>query len=129
MPEGADRSGELADANLLRGCVETSEVALHLGIPVEQLESEGGGLGVDPVRAADDGGVLELEGPLAEHLGEAQQVFAQDGRCCLELQSLSGVDHVGRGESVMQPARLRPHFSATAVVKAMTRGELRPRSR
>src|SRR5260370_40820231 len=76
MAEGSDGSGELADAevlgcgveagevvqrNLTRfdaevlGCgVEAGEVALHFGVPEEELEAEGGGLGVDAVGAADD---------------------------------------------------------------------------
>ena len=62
VAEGADGSGELADAEVFGGGVEAGEVALHLGVPEEELEAEGGGFGVDAVGAADDGGVLELDG-------------------------------------------------------------------
>ena len=66
VAEGADGAGELADAQVFGGGVEAGEVALHLGVPVEQLEAEGGGLGVDAVGAADDGRVLELDGAALE---------------------------------------------------------------
>ena len=58
VAEGADGSGELADAEVFGGSVEAGEVALHLGVPEQELEAEGGGLGVDAVSAADGGGVL-----------------------------------------------------------------------
>ena len=62
MAEGSDGAGELADAHVFCGCLEAHKVPLHLGIPVQQLEAEGRGLGVDAVRAADGGGVLEFDG-------------------------------------------------------------------
>jgi hypothetical protein len=67
VAEGADGAGELADAHVLGGGVEAGQVALHLRIPVEQLEAEGGRLGVDAVGAADGGRVLELDGAALEH--------------------------------------------------------------
>ena len=78
MAEGADGAGELADAHVFGGGVEAGEVALHLGVPVEELEAEGGGLGVDAVGAADDGGVLELEGAALEHGEQADESGADD---------------------------------------------------
>ncbi len=66
VAEGADRAGELADAEVFGGGVEAGEVALHLRVPEQQFEAEGGGFGVDAVGAADDGRVLELEGALFE---------------------------------------------------------------
>ncbi len=73
VAEGADGAGELADAEVFGGGVEAGEVALHLGVPEEELEAEGGGLGVDAVGAADDGGVLELDGALLEGVGRARR--------------------------------------------------------
>ena len=64
MAECADGAGELADTKVFGGGVEAREVALHLGVPEEELEAEGGGFGVDAVGAADDGGVLELNGAI-----------------------------------------------------------------
>src|SRR5271170_2980594 len=67
MAEGADRSGELADAHSLGGGAEAGEVALSLGVPVEQLEAEGGWFGVDAVGPADGGRVLEFNGAFFEN--------------------------------------------------------------
>src|SRR5436190_1550854 len=49
----ADRAGEFAHAHLFRGVLEAGNIALDLGVPVGQLQSEGDGLRVDAVRAAD----------------------------------------------------------------------------
>ena len=57
----ADRARDLADSHLLGGHLEALEVALHLGVPVRQLEAERDRLGVNAVRAADLRRVLELE--------------------------------------------------------------------
>ena len=73
VAEGADGSGELADAEVFGGGVEAGEVALDLGVPEEELEAEGGGLGVDAVGAADDGRVLELDGALLEDCRRARR--------------------------------------------------------
>ena len=104
VAEGADGSGELADAEVFGGGVEAGEVALHLGVPEEELEAEGGGFGVDAVGAADDGGVLELDGALFEGVGEGDDAGADDGGGFFELQGLRGVDDVGGGEAVVEPA-------------------------
>ena len=72
MPEGAHRAGELAHAHVFGRRVKADQVALHLGVPVEQLEAEGRRLGVDAVGAADGGRVLELDGAALEH-GEQRQ--------------------------------------------------------
>ena len=80
VAEGADGAGELADAEVFGGGVEAGEVALHLGVPEQELEAEGGGFGVDAVGAADDGGVLELEGAALEGVGEGEDAGADDAR-------------------------------------------------
>ena len=49
VAEGADGSGELADAEIFGRSVEAGEVALGLGVPEQELEAEGGGFGVDSV--------------------------------------------------------------------------------
>ncbi len=72
VAEGADGSGELAYAEVFGGGIEAGEVALDLGVPEEELEAEGGGLGVDAVGAADDGSVLELDGALFQDVGEGE---------------------------------------------------------
>ncbi len=107
MAEGADGAGELAHAHVFGAGVEADEVALHLGIPVQQLEAEGGGFGVDAVGAADDGGVLELQGALPEDVGERENAGADDGGGFFDLQGLGGVDDVVGGEAVVQPTGFR----------------------
>ena len=70
VAEGADGPGKLADANLFGGFVEALEITARFGVPVQQLEAEGGRLGVDAVGAADDGRVLEFEGAFLQDFGE-----------------------------------------------------------
>ena len=104
VAECADGAGELADAQVFGGGVEAGEVALHLGVPEEELEAEGGGLGVDAVGAADDGGVLELDGAGFQGFGEREDSGADQGRGFAELEGLRGVDDVGGGEAEVEPA-------------------------
>ena len=106
----ADRPGKLADAHLLGRQFEAVDVAQHLGVPIGQLQPEGDRLGMHAVGAADHGCVLELPGAALEYVAQLLQVFANDGRSLLDEQRLCGIDHVVRGESVMQPARFRPDF-------------------
>ena len=104
MAEGADGAGKLAHAHVLRRGIEAGDVALHLRIPVEQLEAEGGGLGVDAVGAADGGRVLELDGATFEHGEQRGEPGTDERRCFFDLQRLRGVDDVIRRQSVVQPA-------------------------
>ncbi len=106
MAEGADGAGELADAHVFGGSIEAGEVALHLGVPVEQLEAECRGLGVDAVRAADGRRVLELDGAALEHCEQRRKPVADERRRLFDLQGLRGVDNVVRREPVVQPAGL-----------------------
>lgn len=106
MAEGSDGAGEFADAEIFGGGVEAREVALHLSVPEEELQAEGGGLGVDAVGAADDGGVLELDRAALEDVREGDDAGADDGRCLADLQGLGGVDDVGGGEAVVEPTRV-----------------------
>ena len=76
MAEGADGPGELADAEVFRSGVEAGEVALHLGVPEEEFEPEGGGFGMNAVGAADDGRVFELERAPFEGLPERNDAGA-----------------------------------------------------
>ena len=94
MPKRPHSAGELADAHVFRRCVEAGEVALHFGIPVEQLEPKGGGLGVDAVGATDGGRVLELESAALEHGQEGDDAGANELRRLLDLQRLGCVDNV-----------------------------------
>src|SRR5579863_6423307 len=102
--ESANGAGELADAHVLGSGVKAREVALHLGEPVEQLEAEGGGLGVHAVSAADGGRVLELERAALEDGEECFDAGTKHRGCFSYLQCLRGVDNVVGGEAVVQPS-------------------------
>ena len=104
VAEGADGARELADAHVFGGGVEAGEVALHLGIPVQQLETEGCRLGVDAVGAADGGRVLELDGAMLEHGKQRPDALLNELRCLFYLQCLGCIDDVVRRQAIVQPA-------------------------
>ena len=105
--EDSDCAGELADAHVFGGGHEARDVALRFGIPVGDFESEGDGLGVDAVSAADHGRVFELPGAALEDFGEALQILRDDLRRLADEQGLRGVDDVVGGEAVVEPAGVR----------------------
>ena len=49
--------------------------------------------------------VLELPGAALQHFGESLQVVGDDRRGLLDQQGLRGIDHVVRGQAVVEPAR------------------------
>src|SRR3989441_7298039 len=107
--KGADRPGELSYTHVLRRVLKTRDIALRFGIPVGQLDSKSNRLGVDTVGAADHGRVFELPGAAFQDLGELLKTRGDDFRSLPDEQSLSGVDNVIGGQSVVEPARLRAH--------------------
>src|SRR5256886_12767211 len=108
----ADCPGELSYAHVLRRALKASDIALCFGIPVGQLDSKSNRLGVDTVGAADHGRVFELPGAAFQDLGELLKTRGDDFRSLPDEQSLSGVDNVIGGQSVVEPARLRaPNLS------------------
>ena len=126
VAECADGSREFAHAHVFRSRVKAHQVALHLSEPVQQLETESCGFGMNAMRAADGGRVLEFEGAALEDRQERSQAVANEIRRRLYLQSLRGIDNVVRGEPIVR-ATATGHrglyflaISATAVVKAMT---------
>ena len=62
MAEGAHSARQLADAHVLSGGGEACGIALHLGIPVEQLQTKCRRLRMNPMCPADGGRQLELDG-------------------------------------------------------------------
>src|SRR5438552_11656493 len=105
----ADCPGELSYAHVLRRALKASDIALCFGIPVGQLDSKSNRLGVDTVGAADHGRVFEFPGTAFQDLGELLKTRADDFRSLTNEQSLSGINHVVGGQSVMEPARFRAH--------------------
>ena len=75
--KSADGAGELAHAHLLRRVGQALGVALVFGVPDGELAAEGDGLGVDAVRAAHHGRVLELERALLQDFAQPVQSFEQ----------------------------------------------------
>ena len=127
MAECADGAGELADAEVFGGGVEAGEVALHLGVPEEELEAEGGGFGVDSVGAADDGGVFKFEGAffkVSERARIPARMRAEASRswrdCAVSTTSVEVRPKCSQREDFSAAKGGASICSATAVVKAMT---------
>ena len=105
--EGADGAGDLADRGLVERALEPHALAPHLLAEDQQLEPEGGGLGVHAVGAADAGRVAELERARAQH-GVRRSTPASSRRAGVaDLERQRGVDHVGRRHAVVDEARRR----------------------
>jgi hypothetical protein len=104
VAEGPDRAGELANPHVLGRGIKARQVAIHLRIPVEQLQPEGGRFSMHAVGAADDGRVLELESAPPQHFFQAKDALAQQPGGGLHLQRLRRIHHVIRGQPVVQPA-------------------------
>ena len=64
------------------------------------------GLGVDAVGAADDGGVLELDGAALEHSEQTDKAGTEQRGCFLYLEGLRRVHDVVGGEAVVEPTGL-----------------------
>src|SRR5213079_1088997 len=107
--KGADRPGELSYTHVLRCVLKTRNIALGLGVPVGQLDSESNRFGMDTVGASNHWCVSELPGAVFQDLGELLKTRGDDFRSLTNEQSLSGIDHVIGGQSVMEPARFRAH--------------------
>ena len=90
----ADGARELAHPHLLPGRVETLDVAPDLAVPVGQLETERGRLGMHAVRAADHHRVFELERAGAQDSVQFAQLLGDRFRRLLEQQRLGGVHDI-----------------------------------
>ena len=67
MPKRSHRAGKLAHAHVFGRRVKPREVALHLRIPVQQLQPKGRRLRMNPVRPPNRRRVLELQSAPLEH--------------------------------------------------------------
>ena len=65
---------------------------------------------MNAVRAAHHGRVLEFQSTPLQNFREPLQISKDERGSLFDLQRLCSINHVIRGEAVMQPARLRPHF-------------------
>ena len=104
--EVAHGAAHLAGLDAGGSVLEALDVALHLLIPERPLEAEARDVGVDAVRAADAGGVLELEGPLLQDREELLQVLQEDGVGLLDQVAVGRVHHIRGGQAVVDPLAL-----------------------
>ncbi len=94
MTKSPHRAREFAYAHILGRGVKPNKIPLHLGKPVQQLQAKCGRLGMNPVRAANSGRVLELHSTSFEHRQQLHEAGADQHRGLLDLQCLRRVHHV-----------------------------------
>ena len=107
VPVRADGAGELADGDAAQGVGEPLAVAVELEPPAEQLEAERRRLGVHAVRATHARRVAVLLGARADGVERAVDAGEQQLARLAQDERERGVDDVGRGQPVVEPARLR----------------------
>ena len=105
--EVAHGAAHLARLDAPGGIAEPVQVALHFLVPEGPFEAEAGDVGVDAVRAADAGRVLELQGALLQHGQQVLQVLLQNGVRLAEQVAVGRIDHVRGREAVVDPLALR----------------------
>ena len=110
--EGADRAGDRAGRDVVARRDQPLAVAGEFGIGLRELEPEGRRLGVDAVAAADGRRQLVLERAALEHLEQRVEIRDQQVGGLLQLHRERGVEHVGAGHALVQPAPLRPELLA-----------------
>src|SRR5215469_10893681 len=110
VAEAPYRSRQLTHAHVFSSMLETSDVPLHLRMPIGQLQSESSRFSVDSVSASDCRRVFELERAPLDNLGQILQIIENQTGCFLDLKCLSCVNHIVGGETIMQPARFRANL-------------------
>ena len=102
----ADRARELADAHSFEGAVDAGAIPLERERPAGELEPERRRLGVDSVRAPDRDRVAMLLGPGDDRREGALDALQHEGSGLPDLQRQRSVQHVRRGQAVVEPAAL-----------------------
>ena len=100
----ADGARELADAHSLESARHALATARQLECPAGELQPERRRLGVDAVRAADLQRLTMLLGSCVDRGEGALQTREDQCAGFVHLQRESGVDDVGRGQPVVEPA-------------------------
>ncbi len=101
---GADGAGKLADADPLEGARDTDAVPLERERPAGELEAERRRFGVDAVCPADRDRAAMLLGPRGDGRERPLDSFQDQRTRVAELQRQRGVEHIGRGQPVVEPA-------------------------
>ena len=99
-------TAHFAGLDPLAGVLEALDVPFHLLMPQGPFQAEGGNVGMDAVRAADTGRVLEFKGAALQDFLEGLEVLEEDLVSLLEEVAVGGVHDVGGGEPVMDPLAL-----------------------
>ena len=103
---GADGAGELADAQSLDRALEPLAVAVERERPAGELEPERRRLGVDAVRAPHAQRLAVLLGPHDDGAEGPVEALEHERARFLHGERERRVEHVGRGEPVVEPASL-----------------------
>ena len=112
---GADGARELSDREPGEGMLEARAVPFELEHPAEELQAERGRLGVHPVRAPDGHRVAVLLGPSDDYVRGPDEPVADERAGALDREREGGVENVGRGEAVVEPAPFRPELGSDGV--------------
>ena len=105
--KGADRAGDLADADRRARAAHAFDVPIELRVPERELQAERHRLGVDAVRPADHRRRTMLDRPIANGLGQRREIAQNHVARLAHLQRLRRVDDVRRGHAEVKPARRR----------------------
>src|SRR5438445_2709070 len=105
---GPDGPRQLTHSSRLQRAGDSTTRPVELESPAGELPAEGDRLCVDTVRASDADGVPVLIGPSDHSRERAVDALADEAARVLNLEGKGGVDDVGRRESVVEPASLRP---------------------
>ena len=88
-----------------RRVAEALLIALILRVPIRDLESEGDGLGVNPVRAANLRRVTKLLCPECKDVAEFREAALDKAGRVADEKRLRCVHDVVRRQAMVQPAR------------------------
>ena len=106
----SDCTRKLANAHLFGSSSKAFQVTIHFVVEICEYQSEGDRFGMDAMRPADHGSVLEFQGPAAEYFMQTMEIVAENGGSFFDLQSLGSIDDVVRGQAVVQPASFGANF-------------------
>ena len=109
MGEGPHRPGNFPNGNGLPGLFQPALITLALVKPDGQFQTEGDGLGMDPVGTADHHRFFMAEGLFPDRFLQGLQVVQQNIGGFFQQDGHGGVQHIGRGQSQMDVPTGRAH--------------------